>query len=92
MAIEDAAILARAVYAIPNPASAFRVYEATRRERTASIVRQSRTLGRIGQWHNPAACQFRDFMIRLSSEKRFQKMFQELWAYDAWTASLVMPL
>ena len=91
MAIEDAAVLARAVYAVPNLTAAFQVYEATRRERTERIVRESLSLGRIGQWKNPLACALRDFMIRHASERRLQRMFQELWVYDAWTVPFIMP-
>src|SRR5262249_50724391 len=41
MAIEDAAVLAHAVAAVPSVEAGFRVYEATRMKRTAMIVRES---------------------------------------------------
>src|SRR3712207_8817048 len=36
------------------------LFRSRRRERTASVVRQSRRLGRIGQLDNPLLCRLRD--------------------------------
>jgi 2-polyprenyl-6-methoxyphenol hydroxylase-like FAD-dependent oxidoreductase len=91
MAIEDAAVLARAVEAIPDPASAFRVYEATRLERTRRIVRKSLKFGRIGQVDSAIACALRNAAFRFSSDRRLRKNFHDLWSYDAWTVPLMMP-
>jgi len=91
MAIEDAAVLAYAVDAIPEVPTALRVYEATRTERTAKIVTESLKFGRIGQWKNPLACAARKCLIRFGPERRLRKQFQELWNYDAWNVPLLMP-
>lgn len=65
LAIEDALVLARELTrAAPAPALA--AYERARRARTATIVRFSWTLGRIGQWSNPLACRLRDDLLALT--------------------------
>jgi 2-polyprenyl-6-methoxyphenol hydroxylase-like FAD-dependent oxidoreductase len=91
MAIEDSAVLAHAVEAIPDSASAFRVYEATRAERTRRISVESRRLGSIGQWRNPLACMVRNTLFRASSTPALRRRLEELWTYDAWNAPLMMP-
>jgi 2-polyprenyl-6-methoxyphenol hydroxylase-like FAD-dependent oxidoreductase len=91
MAIEDAAVLAHAVDAIPDPASAFRVYEATRFERTRHITKESLKFGRMGQMNNAFLCSLRNTAFRFSSDRRIQKNFHDLWSYDAWTTPLMMP-
>ena len=91
MAIEDAAVLAQAVDALPGVETAFRVYEATRAERTARVVRESLKFGRMGQWGNPLACALRNWMVRVAPGGGVEKTFRELWAYDAWNVPLVMP-
>jgi 2-polyprenyl-6-methoxyphenol hydroxylase-like FAD-dependent oxidoreductase len=91
MAIEDAAVLAHALAAIPSVDSAFRVYEASRIGRTANIVIESRKFGKIGQWQNPVACYIRNKMMRFSPESGLRKQFHDLWEYDAWNAPLNMP-
>ena len=53
MAIEDGAVLARAVAEMPDMAAAFRAYERARLARTAKIVRESLKLGgagAVGEW------------------------------------------
>ncbi len=91
MAIEDAAVLAQAVDAIPGAETAFRVYEATRAERTALVVRESLKFGRMGQWGNPLACAMRNWMVRVMPGGGVEEKFRRLWAYDAWETPLVMP-
>jgi 2-polyprenyl-6-methoxyphenol hydroxylase-like FAD-dependent oxidoreductase len=91
MAIEDAAVAAQAIECLPEVDIAFRVYERTRYERTAMIVRESLKFGRIGQWENGVACGLRNFALRFAPDSTLRKQFQELWMYDAWGAPLVMP-
>jgi 2-polyprenyl-6-methoxyphenol hydroxylase-like FAD-dependent oxidoreductase len=91
MAIEDGAVLAQAAAAIPDVATAFRVYERTRFARTARIVRESLKFGRIGQWENPVACWLRGMTVKMGREAGLRRQFQELWLYDAWDAPLMMP-
>jgi 2-polyprenyl-6-methoxyphenol hydroxylase-like FAD-dependent oxidoreductase len=92
MAIEDAAVLAQALAAIPDPTAAFRVYEKTRFERTAFIVRESLKFGRIGQWQNGLACAVRNVLLRISPGSKLYRQFRDLWMYDAWNAPLQMPM
>lgn len=91
MAIEDAAVLAHAVGTIPSLETAFRVYEETRFERTARIVRESLKFGRMGQWENRLMCGLRNAMIRMMPDNGLRKQFEDLWMYDAWEAPLVVP-
>lgn len=65
-AIEDAVALAKHVAGVSDGVvSALRSYEATRRRRTARLVRKSRILGSISQWANPYACALRDPVLRV---------------------------
>jgi FAD-dependent urate hydroxylase len=63
-AIEDAVVLARSLGERGDVAAACRLYEDRRKERTASVVRQSRRLGRIGQLESPLLCRLRDTALR----------------------------
>jgi 2-polyprenyl-6-methoxyphenol hydroxylase-like FAD-dependent oxidoreductase len=91
MAIEDAAVLSHAVASIPVVETAFRVYEQTRFDRTAMIVRESLKFGKMGQAENPLAVGLRNFMIKMAPEGGLRKQFRDLWFYDAWEAPLVVP-
>jgi 2-polyprenyl-6-methoxyphenol hydroxylase-like FAD-dependent oxidoreductase len=63
MAIEDAAVLASCLRDHADVPAALREYERHRIPRTSAIVRQSRRVGGIGQWENPAACWLRDRLL-----------------------------
>jgi 2-polyprenyl-6-methoxyphenol hydroxylase-like FAD-dependent oxidoreductase len=65
LAIEDAACLAKQLLRFSDTASAFRAYEARRRGRTASICRQARRIGAIGQWENLWMVKGRNLVTRL---------------------------
>ena len=90
MAIEDAAVLSHAMAAIPKVATAFRVYEMTRRERTARIVLESRRMGAAGQWQNPIACAIRNWLAQHAPTGGLKKQIISLWDYDAWETPLIM--
>lgn len=63
-AIEDAIVLARCLSGSHSIEAAFQQYEHERKDRTASITKQSRLLGEMGQWSNPLACELRDRLFR----------------------------
>lgn len=63
-AIEDAAVLADCLRGGADVPTGLRDYEERRRARTAAIARQSRLIGRVGQWSNPLACAIRDAATR----------------------------
>ncbi len=90
MAIEDAAVVALALAAIPEIPTAFRVYENTRLERTSWIVRESLKFGKIGQWENRLACELRNRLVQVAPRRRMRRQFRNLWLYDAWDTPLVM--
>jgi 2-polyprenyl-6-methoxyphenol hydroxylase-like FAD-dependent oxidoreductase len=62
-AIEDAVVLAASLREAPEIASALRGYESRRIQRTSAITMQSRRIGQIGCWKNPALCWLRDKLI-----------------------------
>jgi len=65
-AIEDAVILAGCLREREDSSSALRLYEESRRPRTALITDLSWRFGWVSQWSNPVACALRDTLVRLS--------------------------
>jgi 2-polyprenyl-6-methoxyphenol hydroxylase-like FAD-dependent oxidoreductase len=63
-ALEDAVVLADALKDGDDIAAALRVYEKRRIDRTATLVRQARQIGAVGQWSNPLACRLRDALMK----------------------------
>jgi 2-polyprenyl-6-methoxyphenol hydroxylase-like FAD-dependent oxidoreductase len=63
-ALEDAVALADALAAHADIAEALRAYESRRIPRTTKIVQQSRRIGALGQWNNPAAVALRSALLR----------------------------
>lgn len=78
MAIEDAAVLARALVGAPNVAGAFRAYEALRKPRTRAIVDQAVSNGRIYHMNDVLAF-FRDTTLRLGPGSRLTERLD--WIY-----------
>lgn len=66
-AIEDAVVLGKSLRKNrKDAAAALRAYEVPRRIRTALLVNQSRRIGWAASWENPAACELRDVMLKLT--------------------------
>ena len=63
-AIEDAVVLAHALRTTPDAAAAFRAFEQERMPRTEWVVRNSRSIGAVGQWAHPLAIALRNRLIR----------------------------
>ena len=63
-ALEDAVVLARWLGQPGEVGPGLRRYEQQRIPRANSLVRQSRQLGWVGQWENPAAIWLREFFLR----------------------------
>jgi 2-polyprenyl-6-methoxyphenol hydroxylase-like FAD-dependent oxidoreductase len=82
LAIEDAACLAKALLAHPDVASAFGAYEAGRRGRTASIGRQARRIGSIGQWENRWIVRGRNVVTRLVLAAPTRRRLNAVYAYE----------
>jgi 2-polyprenyl-6-methoxyphenol hydroxylase-like FAD-dependent oxidoreductase len=85
--IEDAVVLAGSLGEEGDATAALQLYEDRRRGRTASVVRQSRRLGRIGQLENPLLCRLRDTMLA-TIPKRVQlsaqlRQMEPLVGYEA---------
>lgn len=88
MAIEDAPVLARCLSNYTDCATALRVYERIRYERTTKVTRISHYYGVIGQWSNPGAVWFRDMLFRLASGKTATKGYVRFTNYDPYRVSL----
>jgi 2-polyprenyl-6-methoxyphenol hydroxylase-like FAD-dependent oxidoreductase len=62
-ALEDAVVLAASLRDTDDPVSGLRAYEATRRRRTAPIVKRSRAAGRLAQSSGRLGASLRDLVI-----------------------------
>ncbi len=82
-AIEDAVVLARCLRDQEDAVGALRRYEALRAPRTASIVRRSRRVGRVGQLENPLLCRLRDRMLKIIPARVQLRQIEEIAAYEA---------
>ena len=79
-AIEDAAVL-DALLAAEKPLNeVFAEFEKIRMAKTAKVINQSRTIGKIAQWENPILAGIRNFGMRLAPESTNLK--QLLWLND----------
>jgi len=103
LAIEDAEVLARCLkkYAsdagqadtgkpiVPSPIStALRSFERLRFGRTARIARYSRIYGRVGQWEKGWAAQMRSLILSSAPQGLIERLFHEIFNYDACTVSI----
>lgn len=82
LAIEDAACLAKALAGATDVPAAFRAYEERRRFRTATVGRQSRWIGAIGQWENPWIIPGRNFFTRLVLALSPSARFNAVYGYQ----------
>ncbi|HUG85486.1 MAG TPA: FAD-dependent monooxygenase [Euzebya sp.] len=83
-AVEDAAALARHLSTAGDVPTALRAYEVERIKRTTPIVKLAWRLGSFGRWENPAACRFRDVMLRVVLSTVALRNHERDMAYDAW--------
>lgn len=83
MAIEDAAVLARALEGAPNVGAAFRAYEALRKPRTRAIVDQAVANGRIYHMGDVLGF-FRDTTLKMGAGSHLTDRLD--WIYR-WTAA-----
>jgi 2-polyprenyl-6-methoxyphenol hydroxylase-like FAD-dependent oxidoreductase len=82
LAIEDAACLAKLLRDGGDVAAAFRAYEGSRRGRTATIARQSRRIGAIGQWENRWLVPARNLVARLVLTRSPNVQLNTMYAYQ----------
>ena len=83
-ALEDAVVIARTLHAAPDVASAWQMYERTRRSRAAFITRASRRIGAMGQLENPLAIAARDTLVGLMGGFQVRQLVS-LVSYNAST-------
>jgi 2-polyprenyl-6-methoxyphenol hydroxylase-like FAD-dependent oxidoreductase len=83
MAIEDALVLARELAHAADFSQAWHSYEAQRRARTARIVAQSWTFGRLAAWRHPLAVWLRETATRATPSFVMRRTFRQLVAYNA---------
>jgi 2-polyprenyl-6-methoxyphenol hydroxylase-like FAD-dependent oxidoreductase len=74
-ALEDALVLARCLAEQREPVAALRAYEASRRKRSAAIIKQSALVGKIGQWEHPLLCWLRDGLTPLAFATLLPRLF-----------------
>jgi 2-polyprenyl-6-methoxyphenol hydroxylase-like FAD-dependent oxidoreductase len=82
MAIEDAACLTKCLLRSSDVASAFRLYEAMRKPRTAYVARRARRIGMIGQWENPWIVKSRNLITRLVLSRSPDMQLNAIYAYE----------
>lgn len=83
LAIEDAACIARQFLASRDVPAAFRAYEAARHRRTARIARQSRRIGRLGQFEHPWVVGTRNALASLLLSFPMASQLNAMYAYEA---------
>jgi 2-polyprenyl-6-methoxyphenol hydroxylase-like FAD-dependent oxidoreductase len=82
MALEDALVLAKCVNREPCLRTALRQYESLRYQRTRSIQKRSRLIGRIGQWQNPLFVTGRHVVTSLLSPRLIEHNLRRVYAYE----------
>jgi 2-polyprenyl-6-methoxyphenol hydroxylase-like FAD-dependent oxidoreductase len=91
LAIEDAAALACCLHqhaAMAGIPFALREYETLRFARSSAIARYSRIYGAIGQWENRLAVWMRNLVLSSFPESVSEKLFRQVFDYDAYALSL----
>jgi 2-polyprenyl-6-methoxyphenol hydroxylase-like FAD-dependent oxidoreductase len=73
-AIEDARALAGCLARGPDPETALRRYERTRRWRTANMIRVSRLMGDLGRWEGSTGQAVRDQLLKLTMSGLGQRL------------------
>jgi len=82
-AIEDAIVLARCLREEEgDTASALRLYEARRADRTGFVVRRSRLVGKIGQLENPFLCRLRDALTKAAPLRAQLRQLDAIVGYE----------
>ncbi len=81
-ALEDALVLADCLRKSSEVPEALKTYQKRRIERTSGIVRQSRQIGQVGQWHNPLACWLRDTLLKNMSDSAQLKRITPIAGYE----------
>ena len=81
-AIEDAVVLARCLKEESDVASALRLYEARRADRTAYLVRLSRRLSQVGQLESPLACWLRDTALKAIPQRMQLRQLEAIAGYE----------
>jgi 2-polyprenyl-6-methoxyphenol hydroxylase-like FAD-dependent oxidoreductase len=81
-AIEDAATLGSCLAQEHTVARALLRYQERRLRRANAISEESRRIGQIGQWRNPAACRIRDWLIQAIPETVRRRQLQEMFSYE----------
>lgn len=82
-ALEDAVALADTLHRSGDVQTGLRAYERLRRDRTAMVVRQSRSLGKVLQWENAALVRLRSLVLGTrAAHRQAIRLFEELLGYD----------
>lgn len=82
MAIESSLALARSLREQEDLSEALDRYERERKPRTTWVTKQSRFIGRIGQFQNPILCRMRDLFISLSPDSLAIKQIERAVSHE----------
>jgi FAD-dependent urate hydroxylase len=82
MAIESSLALARCLRQSDNLTEGLRHYERERMPRTAWITKQSRRIGRIGQFQSRLLCTLRDAFVQLAPDSLTVKQIERAVEHD----------
>jgi 2-polyprenyl-6-methoxyphenol hydroxylase-like FAD-dependent oxidoreductase len=88
MAIESAAVLARALACCVDRSSALTAYRTQRQPRTAAITNESWSVGRLSSWSNPLARSTRDWVMRNLPASLTQARATKLLTFDIYGTEL----
>ena len=81
-ALEDAVVLGKVLEGASDIPQALRYYGTRRSARVAPIVRQSRQLGRVAQWSNPALCAARNALVRALPPGAQSRGLEQLFTFE----------
>lgn len=82
MAIESSLALARCLRQAEDLSASLHRYERERMPRTAWVTKQSRFIGRIGQFQNPIICAMRDAFLRFAPDSLAIKQIERAVAHE----------
>lgn len=81
-AIEDAASLGSCLAGAPDVVEALRRYQDRRVRRANAMLNDAWRVGRVGQWRNPIACRFRDWMIGSMPESLRRSQLRSMFEFQ----------
>jgi 2-polyprenyl-6-methoxyphenol hydroxylase-like FAD-dependent oxidoreductase len=91
MAIESAVVLAAALRRDQGIEESLRLYQQIRKPRTASVTQGSRRIGGVTSWSQGLACGLRDWSMRLTPKKVFERQLSRFAVQDFSGGLVLLP-